>query len=79
MTATRPRLTPAQRETLARLARQSQRGSGEWWVRVSPDGLGSRTTIRTLARKGYVETWVDYGPRGGEILYARPVPVDLPR
>lgn len=68
---TRPRLTPHQRDTLDRLTRRAVHWP-EGWVLVT-GAFGSAGAVAHLAEKGYVETRTEYGPRGGEVVMARPV------
>jgi hypothetical protein len=68
-TATRPRLTPHQREVYARIVRQS-RYNGH----ALAENVGSRGAVEHLVEKGYVRKVLAYtGPRGGEFHHLHPL------
>lgn len=71
--AKRKPLSSHQREVLTRLARLS--GGPEAahpfkWVAL--ENIGSRTACEHLVRKGYAESRVERGPRGGKRAFYRP-------
>jgi hypothetical protein len=50
--------------------------TAEGWVQITRrghEGFGNTSAIIHLRAKGYIETKVELGPRGGEIVFARPV------
>jgi hypothetical protein len=65
----RVKLTPHQREVFDRLTRVS--GRNRRWVAFRY--IGSRGALNKLVSKGYVESLVEYGPRGGERWSFRPI------
>lgn len=64
------RLTPNQKSVLARLVRMSGR-TGRW---VSASACGQRCALEHIARKGYADERIEYGPRGGEHRFYLPTP-----
>lgn len=66
--AKRKPLTPHQREVLTRLTKLS----GDLFVWIALERIGSRTACEHLVRKGFAESRVERGPRGGKHAFYRP-------
>lgn len=66
--AKRKPLTSHQREVFTRLTMLS--GDAFRWVALV--NIGSRTACEHLVRKGYAESRVERGPRGGKRAFYRP-------
>lgn len=67
------KLTPHQREVYDRLARMSRRRDPDRYVWVEGRHVGSAGACAKLIAKGWIESRVEYGPRGGEQLLYRPL------
>ena len=66
--AKRKPMTPTQREVLGRLLVLSGGTAGRW---VSLEDIGSRTACEHLVRKGFAESRVERGKRGGKRAFYR--------
>jgi hypothetical protein len=73
----RGKLTKHQREVYDFIVRVSRRRGPDRYVWINESSIGSRGACNKLVEKGWVESKVEYGPRGGEYFSYRPI-VDTP-